>query len=360
LLTEKTDLPAELIAEPANTEKLRKQMQKFTKAMLSLRGQQLFPGLTLVLTIAAAANFMAEHYGAPVMLFALLIGIAFNFLADDSRCRAGIEFASNALLRIGIVLLGARITLADISSIGLSAFVTVIGLIIMTIGFGLACALLLKRSWSFGLLTGGAVAICGASAALAIASIMPNKDQARSDVLFTVVSVTTLSTVAMVLYPLIFSYIGLSDRESGFLIGATIHDVAQVVGAGYSISTEAGDIATIVKLLRVATLPLVLLLIIVSMARSSKGSAKARVPLFVVGFAVVMLANSAGFLGPWVATAAAGLSSWLLIIAISALGVKTNIRAMARLGWRHVAIVVAETLFLLVLAGAALASGKLF
>lgn len=335
-------------------------MQNFSPAMLSARGQQLFPGLVLVLTIAGAANFMAEHYGAPVMLFALLIGIAFNFLADDLRCRPGIEFSSKALLRTGIMLLGARITLADISSIGLPAFVTVIGLIVLTIGFGLVCARLLNREWSFGLLTGGSVAICGASAALAIASVMPSNDKAQRDVLFTVVSVTTLSTVAMILYPMIFSFIGLSDRESGFLIGATIHDVAQVVGAGYSISTEAGDIATIVKLLRVATLPLVLLLIIASMASSSTGLSKARVPLFVIGFAVVMLANSAGLFGPLVVTTAVSLSSWFLIIAISALGVKTNIKAMLDLGWRHVAVVVAETFFLLALAGAAISSGGLF
>ena len=93
--------------------------------------------------------------------------------------------------------------------------------------------------------------------------------------LFTVVAVTTLSTVAMIAYPILFAWLGLDDRQSGFLIGATIHDVAQVVGAGYSVSEEAGEIATIVKLLRVALLP-VLLLIVIGVLSSPRGRARAR------------------------------------------------------------------------------------
>ena len=103
---------------------------------------------------------------------------------------------------------------------------------------------------------------------------------------------TTLSTIAMVAYPVIFAALGLDDRQSGFLIGATVHDVAQVVGAGYSISTEAGDLATIVKLFRVAILPIVLVLILLSLAGTGSGDRKVRLPLFVIGF--VVLASVAG------------------------------------------------------------------
>lgn len=320
-----------------------------------LRG--LFPGLLLAVTIAVAARFLSDHYAAPAMLFALLIGMAFNFMADQERTSEGVVFASKSLLRLGIVLLGARITLGDITSIGASGLITVAGLMALTIGFGFICAKLFSRGWRFAILTGGAVAICGASAALALAAVLPVNDKTDRDVLFTIVAVTTLSTIAMIIYPVLFALAGLSDAQSGFLIGATVHDVAQVVGAGYSISTEAGDMATIVKLLRVTLLPVVLIAVALSTMRRDSGLSQLRLPLFVIGFAMVTLANSTGLIPAAVAAAAVNGSSWLLVIAISALGVRTNMKAMLDLGWRHVAVIVLETLFLLGLAWAAIATG---
>lgn len=311
------------------------------------------------MTVAGAAKFLSEHYGAPVMLFALLIGMAFNFLSQDGRCKPGIEFASRTLLRAGIVLLGARITFGDIASIGVSGLVTVVSLIALTIASGFVCARLFSRGWRFALLTGGSVAICGASAALAIASVIPHNDKTERNLLFTVVAVTTLSTVAMIVYPVLFSLIGFTDIQSGFLIGATVHDVAQVVGAGYSISTEAGDMATIVKLLRVAMLPVVLLIIALALSSREGAGGKIRLPAFVIGFVAVAAANSFHVIPQGLAGGAVSLSSWLLVTAIAALGVKTNMKAMLDLGWRHSAVVVAETLLLLTMALTALESGLL-
>lgn len=324
---------------------------------LPVRARGLLPGLLLALTIAAAARFLSEHYAAPVMLFALLIGMAFNFMADQPRTSEGVVFDSKTLLRLGIVLLGARITLGDIAGIGTAGLVTVTALMALTIGFGFICARLFSRGWRFAILTGGAVAICGASAALALAAVIPANDKTDRNVLFTVVAVTTLSTIAMIIYPVLFGLAGLSDAQSGFLIGATVHDVAQVVGAGYSISTEAGDIATIVKLLRVTLLPVVLIVVALSLARGGSGFSQVRLPLFVVGFGAVTIANSIGLIPAWVAALLVDASSWLLVIAIAALGVRTNMKDMLDLGWRHVAVIVVETVFLLALAWAAVSLG---
>ncbi|MDP3524483.1 MAG: putative sulfate exporter family transporter [Hoeflea sp.] len=324
---------------------------------LQARGRVLFPGLLLAVTIAAAAKFLSEHYVAPVMLFALLIGMAFNFMADQERTAQGVVFASKTLLRLGIVLLGARITLGDIAGIGTSGLLTVAGLMALTIGFGFICAKMFSRGWRFAVLTGGAVAICGASAALALAAVIPANDKTERNVLFTVVAVTTLSTIAMIIYPVLFALAGLSDAQSGFMIGATVHDVAQVVGAGYSISTEAGDMATIVKLLRVTLLPVVLIILALALARRESGFSQVRLPLFVIGFGVVTLANSIGLIPASLASLLVDASSWLLVIAIAALGVRTNMKAMLDLGWRHVAVIVLETVFLLALAWVAVATG---
>lgn len=196
----------------------------------------LWPGFLLACLVAAAARFLSEHYGAPAMLMALLIGMAFNFLADHPKTAAGLEATSTSLLRLGVALLGFRLSLADLSELGWRSFAVVVGLMVATILFGLALSPLLKRRWRFGLLTGGSVAICGASAALAISAILPKSKQLEQDALFTVVAVTALSTLAMIFYPALFTMLGMNDAEAGFMIGATVHDVAQVVGAGYSVS----------------------------------------------------------------------------------------------------------------------------
>ena len=122
-------------------------MQSLTPAALKDRYWPLFPGVLLALVVAAAARFVADHYAAPVMLFALLIGMAFNFLAVDQRFKPGLEFSSKSLLRFGIVLLGARITTSDIASLGISTFATVIGLIALTIATGFVCGVLPSLAW---------------------------------------------------------------------------------------------------------------------------------------------------------------------------------------------------------------------
>ena len=144
-----------------------------------------------------------------------------------------------------------------------------------TIVVGFLLARRLGLSPMFGVLSGGAVAICGASAALAIASVLPPSDTRERDTILTVVSVTALSTLAMILYPVFATSIGLDHKQAGIFIGGTIHDVAQVVGAGYSISNETGDIATYVKLLRVAMLLPAVFAISFLIARAA-ATAKAR------------------------------------------------------------------------------------
>ena len=211
-------------------------------AMMS-RLRSYFPGVLASLIIAIAATFLSEHYGGPVMLFALLLGMAFYFLSQEGPCVVGIELASQRILRAAVGLLGAQITLAQILSLGVSPVVMVVGAVILTILFGVMAARVVGLDGSFGLLTAGAVAICGASAALAIASVLPKRPRSERDTVFTVIGVTTLSTVAMIVYPIIIGFFHLGHSAIGVFLGATIHDVAQVVGAGYSVSEETGNIS---------------------------------------------------------------------------------------------------------------------
>jgi uncharacterized integral membrane protein (TIGR00698 family) len=298
--------------------------------------------------IAVCAQFLGEHYGGPPMLFALLMGMAFNFLAEDVNCAAGIAFAGRTLLRLGVALLGLRIVLADILSLGAVAYLAVCGFVLLTILVGILLARLVGRTWHYGVLTGGAVAICGASAALSLAAVLPRGQISERDTLFVVVGVTTLSTVAMVLYPVLFAALHLDHTQIGFLIGATIHDVAQVVGAGFSVSDTSGHVATIVKLQRVALLPVVLLA--VSFAQTTSETRGAGLPWFLVAFLVFAVLSSLGFVPAPVSALAAEASRWLLLIAISALGVRTSLGKVFEVGSRSVYLMVAETVFLLLCA----------
>ena len=139
-----------------------------------------FPGVLASAIIAIAATFLSEHYGGPVMLFALLLGMAFYFLSQEGRCVAGIELASKRILRVAVGLLGAQITIAEIMKLGPTPVITVIGAVILTILFGALASRALGLSRPFGILTSGAVAICGASAALAISSVDALVSSARA------------------------------------------------------------------------------------------------------------------------------------------------------------------------------------
>lgn len=316
--------------------------------------QPRWPGFLVCAVVAIAAKFVSEHYGAPVMLMALLLGMALNFLSVEGTCKPGIEVTARQVLRIGVALLGLRITLDQVTALGWQPVLMVVGAVAFTLALGVVLARWMGYRVFFGLLTGGAVGICGASAALALSAALPNHPLKEKATLFTVIGVSTLSTLAMVLYPLLTHGLGLTDAQAGFFIGATIHDVAQVVGAGYSISREAGDQATLVKLIRVAMLLPVIGLVAWVTARhmASKGDGQSRadrpplLPGFALAFAVLVVVNSSGWLPQTMVQAGQSTSQWCLIAAMGAIGMKTHLKDVLNVGWKPIALMVIETVAL--------------
>jgi uncharacterized integral membrane protein (TIGR00698 family) len=234
----------------------------------------------------------------------------------------------------------------------------VIGAVFATIAFGAWLARMLRRPYAEGLLTGGAVAICGASAALAIAAVLPRNERSTEFTLLTVVGVTALSTLAMIIYPAAVPAFGLDAPSAGLLLGGTIHDVAQVVAAGHMISEEAGAQATFVKLLRVALLvPVVVALSLMFREPGRRLGARAYLPpWFLIVFMLFVAANAAGFIPGGVAVALGDVSRGCLVVAIAGLGVMTSFRDLAALGWRPVAMLVSETVFIAMLMAGGLAA----
>lgn len=313
----------------------------------------LWPGAAMAGLVMLSATFVAEHHGGPLLLYALLMGLALNFLHEDGRCRPGIEFCTRTVLRAGVALLGARITLGQVGGLGLGPFCVAVAGIATTLWLGAWLAGRMQLTRDLGLLSGAAVSICGASAALAVSAVMPRSEENERNVLLTVVGVTGFSTLAMVFYPPLALLLQLPDVAAGILLGGTIHDVAQVVGAGSMISPAAADVAIIVKLLRV----LLLVPVVALLALYWRGRADARVlsgrpplvPLFLLAFMGLVLLNSVGGVSATVGRWLGDLSRVCLVVAMAALGMKTSLARLVALGWRPVALMLAETLWLLAL-----------
>ena len=243
-------------------------------------------------------------------------------------------------------MLGLKLTLSNIESIGYFPVIALIILVILTFGFGTLLSYIFGRRLAFGLLAGGSVAICGASAALAIASVLPfNKNRAK-DVLFVVIGVTILSTISMIIYPILFKSLGMNEIESGYLIGATIHDIAQVVGAGYSISEESGIIATLIKMIRVTLLPVVMIIVMYTFPGSQ--NSKVTLPWFILLFIFFAIVRNIFNLPEFFIDYINEISIWFIIIAISALGIKTNLQEFSKVSFSYSVILILETLFLLI------------
>jgi uncharacterized integral membrane protein (TIGR00698 family) len=328
-------------------------------------GVGLWPGIGLAGALALAASTVSHFQGGPTLLYALLFGVALHHLSRDAVTRRGIEFCGRTLLRLGVGLLGARITAQQIAALGWTTALTVVAAIVLTILFALALGRRLGMSRAQSVLSGGAVAICGASAALAISAVLPREPHGERFTLTVVVAVTLLSTLAMVLYPVLARALGWPPEIAGLFLGATIHDVAQVVGAGYMLGPAAGDVATVVKLLRVSLLAVVVFAVTLAFRvpagasdhATAAGSAKRQpmLPWFLWLFIAMVALNSAGSFGGALAQGLNDLSRACLVTAIAALGLKTSLEQLARAGWRPLLMVGAETLWLAAVVGAAIA-----
>ena len=317
------------------------------------------PGLIASAVIAAAAGLIATLTSGPIMLFALLLGIAMNFLGKRPEFDAGISFTAKFILRLGVALLGLKITLGEVASLGWPPLMLVLTAVTLTIGCSVFAARWMGFDPRFGVLSGGATAICGASAAMALSAALPSHPLKERATLFTVVGVSTLSTVAMLLYPVITRALGLDSTHAGIFIGATVHDVAQVVGAGFAISPEAGNTATIVKLARVAML-LPVILAVGFATRSVSVPGQKRPPLlpgFAVAFALLVVINSVQPIADWAQSAGNHASRFFLVSAIAALGMKTRFADIAAVGWKPVILMILETAFIAVVALVAITAG---
>ncbi len=320
-------------------------------------------GVVLAVALALIALGINLTWGGPAMVYALVLGFVSRRVVPAEQVNAGINFSAKPLLRLGVGLLGAGITFQQVSALGLPVVALAGFGVASTIGLGLVCARLMGLDRELGLVLGGAVAICGTSAALAIASVLPRGTKSEANTLLAVVGVTALSTIAMVVYPLISIALGLSERAAGIFFGAAIHDVAQVVGAGYAVSDFSGETATVVKLLRVACLvPVVAAISLWTGSSKSPGARRTGLilPWFLGFFVALSAVASFNLLPLQVMATLATTAKFLLITAIAALGYKTSAGALSQVGMKPVLVLLAATAGLALLVLVALAIFPIF
>ena len=320
------------------------------------------PGLVLAAVAAGSAAWLAEHYGFPIILLGLLIGLALNFIAREEATQLGLDFASRTCLRWGIVTLGFQVTLAQMLELGPWPFVALLVIMSLTFAAGVGGAAVSGQSRYAGILAGGATAICGASAALALYGIIGRDRLSQAQFALTLVGISLSSALAMSLYPAIAGEFRLSDSQAGFLIGASVHDVAQAIGGGFTYSDAAGAEATIIKLSRVALLGPAMVLVALWIGNSNSDAPRPiwrrlTLPWFIVVFIVLVGVNSTGLTPPQLQAPMMVASKALLLFAVTATAMRSDMALIIGLGWRAATPILTATVTSFVAAAIALGFG---
>ena len=308
-----------------------------------------YPGVLLVVLLGIAAIALSQKYAGPVMLFAILIGLALHSAYESDNLKAGVDWCARPLLLTGVAMLGFRVNFHDFIALGLASPLITIFCIFTTITVGIVFARIIGISTRLGILISGAIAICGASAAVAISTALPKSPSRDRDLALTVAGVTVMSTVAMIIYPVLSQWLHHSEIQASIFFGSSIHDVAQVVGAGYSISDEVGNNATLVKLMRVsALLPVVLTIsLIFRKQNTEKDNQKPSLfPPFLIAYVVIAIINSYGFFPSSIQSMGILASKYCLIISLVAIGLKTDLKSIASVGKMPLIHLISLTLFL--------------
>lgn len=331
--------------------------------------RELLPGLILVGALAAVARGATALL--PAYISEITVGVVGGIVVASligvrDVFRPGIRFAVHRLLRLGIVLLGVRLSVEAIVGTGATALLVILACVTLAFGAVLLLSRLAGIPPRLALLIAVGTAICGNSAIVATAPLIKAEDR---EVSFAVATITLFGVAAVIVYPWIGSLLGLSDSVFGVWAGVAVNDTSQVTAAGFAYSSPAGDTATIVKLTRNLLIGPVLILVALLWGRGTT-SAEARpgftlrmvpqaVPLFVLGFVTMAVLNSIGLI-PDAADAPVGEAARILILlALCGVGLGTDVRALLRVGPRPLYVGLAGALGLaaLGLAGARLLFG---
>jgi len=314
----------------------------------------LIPGLLLTAMLAGLGTMLHTlpiiGVFSPLILSILLGAVFHNVIGTPQRAIAGIAVSLRRILRLGIVLLGAQFTASQVADIGVSGIVIIAASLMATVIFTKAMGRWLLVDTKLTELIAAGTAICGASAIIATNTITRARDE---DVAYAVACITIFGSAAMVLYPLAGAALALSAHDYGLWSGASIHEIAQVMAAAFQRGPEAGEFATVAKLTRVMMLaPTILVLGWRIMQRTQgPGPGEPRrnappVPWFIVAFLALAGINSVITIGPSYQRPIAAAASFLIAMALAAMGLGTDFRKLIATGPRPMLLGAMATLFI--------------
>ena len=316
-------------------------------------------GLAACIAIAVAARWLASLAGVGIeTALALILGL---MVGSVPRVRpvtlAGARVAGRSALRIGVALLGARLTLGAVIAGGLSAVIGAAIIVVVGLVLGIALARRMDVPPRLGWLVAAGMAICGNSAILALSPVIRAEERETT---YAVSTITVFGLAGVIVLPILGHLLGLTDVQFGTWAGLAVNDTAQVVATGFAYSGPAGDVATIVKLTRnLAIAPVIIgaALIVPGARGASTGTAVLRaVPWFVIGFLGFAAARSFGLLdvvlpnGATLADVLGTTAGWLILIALAGVGLQSDPIATLRIGGRPFALAAIVWIVLVVLA----------
>jgi uncharacterized integral membrane protein (TIGR00698 family) len=325
---------------------------------LKERAVQYAPGVLLSIVIAALAVLLqwleVLVLGQPIiegLVIAILLGMLVRtFWQVDERLQPGIGFSAKQVLEFAIVLLGVSIDLPSLLKAGPTMLISIVMVVLVGIFASTQIGRLFGLNPKLAILVACGNSICGNSAIAAVAPVI-GADQ--KDVASSIALTAVLGVVVVLTLPLLISVVGLSLYQYGVLAGMTVYAVPQVIAATYSVSTISGDIGTLVKLVRVLLLGPVVLFFALRyrnaehITRQTKFSLNRFIPWFIIGFVLLAVARSVGLIPALVADPLREVSRYLTVIAMAALGLGVDIKAVRKVG-RPVAMAVIGSLLVLI------------
>jgi uncharacterized integral membrane protein (TIGR00698 family) len=299
----------------------------------------IIPGLLLAVAIALAAGAISGVIPAtvPAVTITILLGIAVGQVAvrRSESLAPGLEFTAKRILRLGIVLIGARLSFEQIARIGIPAALIVVVTMVAALALVLGLSRLAKLEPRLAVLLAVGAAVCGNSAVVATAPVIGARPR---DVAFAVATVTVFGTAAVFIYPLIGHAVPLGDVAFGLWSGIAVNDTSQVVAASAAFSPQALDVATVVKLIRNALMAPLLLGIAWAWVRSGSVAGETRVglrkavPIFVLGFVAMTVLRSVGIIGPELAQVLTSASGWCILIGLAGVGLTIRLSELRAIG----------------------------
>ena len=315
--------------------------------MFTEKRSSMLHGVLLIALFSCAAFYIGQiKFFTDLSISPMIIGIVLGMLYANSLRNnlpetwvPGIQFCSKRLLRLGIILYGFRLTFQDIAAVGTAGIIIDIIVVTVTIVGGVAIGRLLKMDRDIALLTSVGSGICGAAAVLGAESTIQTKPYKTAVAVATVV---IFGTIAMFIYPIAYrsDMLQLTPSEMGIFAGSTLHEVAHAVGAGNAMGPEVANTAIIVKMIRVMLLiPVLFSLgywVAVKVRRSETAEAghrgKVAIPWFALGFLGVIMFNSLDLLPQSVIAVIEYIDTFLLTMAMVALGAETSIDKFKKAG----------------------------